>query len=70
MFNYLQVDARNKIVQLKRNNFKDARDQLAQIAKTGDVRDKLNKIRKIEITPGAAADTKVSFSFQWKFMYF
>ena len=40
------MDARNKIIQKQRFKFKDARDRLAQIAKQGDARDRLNKMRK------------------------
>lgn len=39
-------DARNKIIQKKRLRFRDARDRLAEIAKQGDARDKINKNRK------------------------
>ncbi|XP_018026918.1 mediator of RNA polymerase II transcription subunit 15 isoform X2 [Hyalella azteca] len=38
-------DARNHLIQKKRQHFTDAREQLARIAKTSDARDKLNKIR-------------------------
>ncbi|XP_042218283.1 uncharacterized protein LOC121863613 isoform X2 [Homarus americanus] len=39
-------DARNRIIQKKRLRFRDARDRLAEIAKQGDARDKINMIRK------------------------
>ncbi|RZC00557.1 polymerase delta-interacting protein 3-like [Asbolus verrucosus] len=39
-------DARQKLIQKKRNSVKDARDVLAKIAKTQDARNKLNKLRQ------------------------
>lgn len=39
-------DARQKLIQKKRSNVKDARDVLAKIAKGQDARNKLNKIRQ------------------------
>lgn len=50
---YFQVigDARNKIIQKKRLRFRDARDRLAEIAKQGDARDKINKNRKFSNAP-------------------
>ncbi|XP_069188996.1 uncharacterized protein [Procambarus clarkii] len=39
-------DARNRIIEKKRMRFPDARDRLAEIAKQGDARDKINNIRK------------------------
>ncbi|XP_063907691.1 polymerase delta-interacting protein 3-like isoform X2 [Zophobas morio] len=47
VFNKPQVqDARQKLIQKKRNNVKDARDVLAKIAKGQDARNKLNKLRQ------------------------
>ncbi|XP_053639450.1 uncharacterized protein [Cherax quadricarinatus] len=43
-------DARNRIIQKKRERFPDARDRLAEIAKQGDAREKINKIRKVSGT--------------------
>lgn len=40
------VDARQKIIQKKRNNVVDARDILAKMAKTQDARNKINKLRQ------------------------
>ncbi|XP_071516098.1 uncharacterized protein [Panulirus ornatus] len=39
-------DVRNKIIQKKRLRLRDARDRLAEIAKQGDARDRINKMRK------------------------
>lgn len=39
-------DARQKLIQKKRNHVKDARDILAKIAKGQDARNRLNKIRQ------------------------
>lgn len=43
-------DARGRIIARKRSNMTDARDQLAQLAKSGDARDRINLKRN----PGAA----------------
>ncbi|XP_050716708.1 uncharacterized protein LOC126998750 isoform X1 [Eriocheir sinensis] len=39
-------DVRNKIIHKKRLRMRDARDRLAELAKQGDARDRINKMRK------------------------
>ncbi|KAG0699144.1 hypothetical protein GWK47_025885 [Chionoecetes opilio] len=39
-------DVRNKIIQNKRLRMHDARDRLAELAKQGDARERINKMRK------------------------
>lgn len=47
------TDARNKIIQKKKQNMGDARERLGELARQGDARDRLNTIRKG--TTGVAA---------------
>ncbi|MPC42081.1 hypothetical protein E2C01_035696 [Portunus trituberculatus] len=39
-------DVRNKIIQNKRLRMRDARDRLAELAKQGDARERINKMRR------------------------
>lgn len=61
VFNKPQIqDARQKLIQKKRTNVKDARDVLAKIAKGQDARNKLNKLRQKRGTiPTANGNIKV-----------
>ncbi|KAK4293711.1 hypothetical protein Pmani_033610 [Petrolisthes manimaculis] len=54
-------DVRNKIIQQKRHRMHDARDRLAELAKQGDARDRLNKIRR-----NAAKSSPTKKTGPWK----
>jgi len=48
-------DARNRIIQRKRQNMGDARERLGELAKTGDARQRLNKMKmQGRLGPGGA----------------
>merc|ERR1719342_1497678 len=46
--NKVVTDARNKIIQKKKLQMGDAREKLGQIARQGDARDRLNKLKKVK----------------------